>query len=115
VDILLALALSVLVYFFVSLSEGGPQATLVMLAIVWGYAITNIGAHISESHLWRIVWSVPAVLGNLWALWEAGRLILYLLGDLDPIVVVVCLALLMLVLLNAPVMFLRPLPRRKGG
>jgi hypothetical protein len=115
VDIFLALALSVLVFVFVSPWEGGRQATLYMLAIVWGYAIANIGALISESRLWRIMWSVPAVLVNLGALWIARCLLLEFLIDLDPIPVVVCLALLVLVLLNALVMFLRPLPPRKGG
>ncbi len=111
-DILFALVLSILVLLFVLPWEGGPQAAPGMLAIVWGYAIPNLGALISKSRLWRIVWSLPAVLGNLGALWVAGRLF----SDLaDPISAAVCKFLLMLVLLNAPVMFLRPLPPGKGG
>ena len=112
VDILLALALSILVLLFVLPWEGGPQATPIMLAIVWGYAIPNLGALISESRRWRIVWSVPAVLGNLGSLGFACSLLLDLA---DPISAVVCLALLMLVLLNSVAIFQMPLPPHKDG
>jgi len=76
-----------------------------MLAIVWGYAIPNLGAIISESRRWRIVWTVLAILGNLGFLWFGGSLLFDLA---DPFSAVFCLTFLMLVLLNTLAILSRP-------
>jgi len=112
IDILLALALSLFALTFVRFSEGGREVAPVMLAIVWGYAIPNFCALISKSRLWRILWSVPAVLGNLGALWLAGRLLFELA---EPLPMVAGQYLLILVFLNVPGIFLRPPPMTRNA
>ena len=97
-NILYASVACVFVVEFVLPWEGGPQFAAIVLSFTWGYALANLGAVLSKSRRWRIVWAVPAGLGNVGYLIFAFTL----LGDLaDPISAVHCACLLILVVLNS--------------
>lgn len=103
-NVLFAMSVSGLFLWFVLPWEGGPQFTLFVLSLCWGYVIVNLGAMFAARPVRRIAWTAGAALTNLGILAFTARLLLPPYGTISTALLLV---LVPVVVLSSVAVFLR--------